>query len=52
MKLEDRYLFKWFLNCCKIFDVSLKFLAMLRGGARGGQDLFQGGSFPPCPPPP
>ena len=32
MKLEDRYLFRWFLKCCKTSDDSLKFLTMLRGG--------------------
>ena len=42
MKLEDKYLLKWFLICRKIADELLKFLAILRGG----QDLFQGG-LPP-----
>ena len=48
MKLEDKYLLKWFLKCRKIADDSLIFLAILTGGgARGGQDLFQGGAVDP-----
>ena len=41
------YQLKWFLKCYKIAGDSLNFLAILRGGARGGQDLFQGGQLPP-----
>ena len=39
MELEDQYVLKWFLKCCKIADDSLNFLAILTRGP-----------FPPCPP--
>ena len=46
MKLEDKYLLKWFLTCHKVVDDLLIFLAILREGQEGGKTFSRGG----CPP--